>query len=54
MDEALFTCVMLASRGFGTVEQIMGAPSNHVIAMLDYVRYKDDLERTTIQLNREK
>lgn len=51
MEESMFVAVMLASRGFGTVASILRSPSDHVVAMLDFARYKDEFERTAISIN---
>lgn len=42
----------LAKEGFGTIEQILAMPSDHVIDCLEYVTFLGDYETTFMELNK--
>lgn len=45
--------VRLSKEGFGPVQQILEAPTRHVLAMLTYSNAMSDAQETAGEINRE-
>lgn len=54
MDEATLVSLRLSKEGYGSPVEVLGMPTDIVLAALDYVTFIGDYEQTSHCLNNDK